>query len=133
MIVYRLHKDEGHKTRHILFPAPHPFLGKGVLVQKTLWGNLILGPTARDTLKKNESTGEYEIDPKVRDEPRDNILSFILAKCKNLVPEIDARKVIHTFAGARAKNTTGDWYVHSWDVLLLMRRFNWCHLLLLLG
>mmetsp|Transcript_7716 Transcript_7716/g.10071 ORF Transcript_7716/g.10071 Transcript_7716/m.10071 type:complete len:477 (-) Transcript_7716:632-2062(-) len=102
-----LHKDEGHKTRHILFPAPHPFLGKGVLVQKTLWGNLILGPTARDTLKKNESTGEYEIDPKVRDEPRDNILSFILAKCKNLVPEIDARKVIHTFAGARAKK-------HNW-------------------
>uniref|UniRef100_A0A6S8B8R7 FAD dependent oxidoreductase domain-containing protein n=1 Tax=Aplanochytrium stocchinoi TaxID=215587 RepID=A0A6S8B8R7_9STRA len=106
-----LHKNQGHKTRHILFPAPHPFLGKGVLVQKTLWGNLILGPTARDTLQKNKKTGEYEINPKVRDEPNDNILSFILGKCKNLVPDLDAAEVIHTFSGARAKNTREDWII----------------------
>lgn len=106
-----LHKDEGYKTRHILFPTPHPFLGKGVLVQKTLWGNLILGPTARDTLKKNEETGEYEVDPDVRDQSNVSIMKFILSKCKTLVPTIDPAKVIHTFAGARAKNTTGDWII----------------------
>ena len=43
-----LHKNEGKKANHILFPAPHPKLGKGILVQNTLWGNIILGPTARD-------------------------------------------------------------------------------------
>lgn len=108
-----LHKDEGYKAKHILFPTPHPFLGKGVLVQQTLWGNMILGPTARDTLKKNPDTGEYEVDPAVRDQPVDSIMSFILSKCKNLVPSLDAAKVIHTFAGARAKNTRGDWIVEA--------------------
>lgn len=57
---------QGHKTNATLFPTPHPVYGKGVLVQGTLWGNLILGPTARDTMVKNEKTGEYELNPKVR-------------------------------------------------------------------
>ena len=108
-----LHKNEGVRlnTSHTLFPCPHPVYGKGVLVQGTLWGNLILGPTARDTMRKNKSTGEYEIDPDVRDEPRDNIMGYILSKCRNLIPDFDASTVIHTFSGARAKNTTGDWII----------------------
>jgi glycerol-3-phosphate dehydrogenase len=32
-----LHKNQGHLAKHTLFPIPHPKLGKGVLVQKTLW------------------------------------------------------------------------------------------------
>ena len=52
-----LRKEEGHKVGRTLFPTPHPVLGKGVLVQNTLWGNMILGPTARDTLKKDKETG----------------------------------------------------------------------------
>ena len=106
-----LHKDEGFKANHILFPTPHPVYGKGVLVQSTLWGNLILGPTARDLLIKNKETGEYEENPDVRDEKRENILGYILSKCRNLVPGFDAAKVIHSFAGVRAKNTTGDWII----------------------
>lgn len=43
-----LNRNQGHLARTTLFPCPHPVLGKGVLVQTTLWGNLILGPTARD-------------------------------------------------------------------------------------
>ncbi len=58
----------------VLFPCPHPVYGKGVLVQSTLWGNLILGPTARDTMVKNAATGEYEPDPKVLAEDKDAIL-----------------------------------------------------------
>ena len=108
-----LHKNEGVRlnTSHTLFPCPHPVYGKGVLVQGTLWGNLILGPTARDTMRKNKSSGKYEIDPDVRDEPRDNIMGYILSKCRNLIPDFDASQVIHTFSGARAKNTTGDWII----------------------
>merc|ERR1711871_916024 len=110
-----LHKDEGYKCQHTLFPTPHPFYGKGVLVQNTLWGNLILGPTARDTLRKNEETGKYEINPDVRDEPYDNIMGYILSKCRNLVPSFDPGMVIHTFSGARAKNTTNDWVIGPVD------------------
>ena len=95
----------------MLFPCPHPIFGKGVLVQSTLWGNLILGPTARDTMIKNEQTGKYELNTAVRDEPRENILGYILSKCRALVPDFDAGTVIHTFAGVRAKNTTGDWII----------------------
>ena len=43
-----LNRNQGHLTSHTIFPCPDPILGKGVLVQTTLWGNLILGPTARD-------------------------------------------------------------------------------------
>ena len=106
-----LHKREGGKANHTLFPAPHPVLGKGVLVQSTLWGNLILGPTARDILKFNPDTNEYENDPSVINESHDSILSYILSKCKTLVPEINAFEVIHTFSGARAKSTRGDWVI----------------------
>ena len=106
-----LHKDEGHKTSHTLFPCPHPVYGKGVLVQGTLWGNLILGPTARDTMVKNKTTHQYELDQDVQNEPVDNIMGYILSKCRNLIPTFDASRVIHTFSGARAKNSTGKWII----------------------
>ena len=104
-----LHKDEGIKTTHTLFPCPHPIYGKGVLVQNTLWGNLILGPTARDTMKKEGHA--YVLNKDVQNESRDNIMGYILSKCRNLIPSFDASRVIHTFSGARAKNTTGDWII----------------------
>lgn len=75
-------------------------LGKGVLVQTTLWGNLILGPTARDTNL-----------PEVMAETNDDIMTYILSKCKELVPTFDPKEVIHTFCGARAKSTRGDWII----------------------
>ena len=106
-----LRQDEGHKTTATLFPCPHPVYGKGVLVQGTLWGNLILGPTARDTMVKNEQTGKYETNLQVANESRDNIMGYILSKCRNLIPSFDASRVIHTFSGARAKNTLGDWII----------------------
>lgn len=72
-----LHKDEGIKTTHTLFPCPHPIYGKGVLVQGTLWGNLILGPTARDTMKKDKESGKYIINQDVANESRDNIMGYV--------------------------------------------------------
>jgi len=111
-----LHKNQGHFCNHTLFPAPHPTLGKGVLAQTTLWGNLILGPTARDRMWKNPETGEYEINPKVRDQPREEIWKYILSKVRKLIPEFDARQVIHTFAGDRAKSTRKDWIIEPCPV-----------------
>jgi glycerol-3-phosphate dehydrogenase len=75
-------------------------LGKGVLVQTTLWGNLILGPTARDTYK-----------PEARDMSAAAVQEYILSQCKKLVPSFDAKETIHAFCGARAKSDRGDWII----------------------
>jgi glycerol-3-phosphate dehydrogenase len=91
-----LNRNQGHLTKATLFPCPGP-LGKGVLVQTTLWGNLILGPTARDKEYWGQSNAEVQ--------------EFILSKCKALVPTFDPREVIHAFCGARAKSTRGDWII----------------------
>lgn len=87
-------------AKHTLFPTPDPVLGKGVLVQTTLWGNLILGPTARDMHK-----------PEARDMTSKEVEEYILSKCKQLVPSFDPKETIHSFAGARAKSDRGDWIV----------------------
>jgi glycerol-3-phosphate dehydrogenase len=92
--------SQGHLARHTLFPCPDPVLGKGVLVQTTLWGNLILGPTARDVHK-----------PDARDMTPASVQEYILGKCKRLVPAFDAREAFHAFAGARAKSDRNDWIV----------------------
>ena len=93
-----LHKDQGHLAGATLFPCPGP-LGKGVLVQGTVWGNLILGPTARDVHnREHDQTGTQ-------------ITAYILERCRQLVPAFDAGKVIHAFAGARAKSDRNDWII----------------------
>jgi glycerol-3-phosphate dehydrogenase len=71
-----------------------------VLVQTTLWGNLILGPTARDVF-----------DPEHMNQTIDDVNRFILTKCSQLVPYFDVKEVIHSFCGARAKSSKGDWII----------------------
>mmetsp|Transcript_54627 Transcript_54627/g.163240 ORF Transcript_54627/g.163240 Transcript_54627/m.163240 type:complete len:736 (-) Transcript_54627:399-2606(-) len=95
-----LNRNQGHLTTRTLFPCPHPKLGKGVLVQTTLWGNLILGPTARDVN-----------NPDAADMSDASVQEYILSKCRRLVPYFDPRETFHAFCGARAKNSTGDWIV----------------------
>lgn len=100
-----LNRSQGYLAKHTLFPCPDPVLGKGVLVQTTLWGNLILGPTARDTHKPehaNMSTQEIQ--------------RYIISKCQELVPSFDAAETIHAFCGARAKSDRGDWIIENSSV-----------------
>lgn len=82
-----LNRNQGQLTQATLFPCPGPY-GKGVLVQTTLWGNLILGPTARDVHNEEHTNMEKE-----------EIQHFILSKCKSLVPTFDPKEVIHAFCG----------------------------------
>ena len=63
------------------------------------------------TLRPDIFTLNFNLLFQVRDESTDNIMGYILSKCRDLVPSFDARQVIHTFSGARAKNTTGDWII----------------------
>jgi hypothetical protein len=72
-----LNKDQGQFCRHVLFPAPGP-LGKGIVVQPTLWGNLLLGPTARD-----------ESNPEHMCRTTQDIIHELIVKCKELVGGFD--------------------------------------------
>jgi glycerol-3-phosphate dehydrogenase len=95
-----LNRNQGHLTQHTIFPCPDPVLGKGVLVQTTLWGNLILGPTARDV--NNEEA---------RDMTPESVQEYILSKCKQLCPYFDPKETFHAFCGARSKSSCGDWII----------------------
>jgi L-2-hydroxyglutarate oxidase LhgO len=97
-----LKKSSGAACSHILFPCPGPY-GKGILVQKTLWGNLILGPTARD----QHEWPDPAVDPSAKDE----ILQTILSSCRKLVPSFKLEDTFNSFAGARAKSSRGDWII----------------------
>ena len=100
-----LNRNQGHLAKHTLFPCPDPVLGKGVLVQTTLWGNLILGPTARDVHTPEHSNMSAK-----------DIQQYILSKCKELVPTFDAAETIHAFCGARAKSDRGDWIIENSNI-----------------
>ena len=69
-------------------------------MQTTLWGNLILGPTARDIH-----------NPEALNMSAKEVQEYILSKCKRLVPDFDAKETIHAFCGARAKSDRGDWII----------------------
>jgi L-2-hydroxyglutarate oxidase LhgO len=97
-----LNRNQGHLAKHTLFPCPDPILGKGVLVQTTLWGNLILGPTARDMHQPDKANMTAA-----------QIQHYILSKCQELVPSFDPKETIHAFCGARAKSDRGDWIIEN--------------------
>ena len=99
-----LKKSSGAACNHILFPCPGKY-GKGVLVQKTLWGNLILGPTARDVHEWPRGADGAPADP----DAKTDVLQTILQGCRRLVPDFETDDAFHSFAGARAKSTRGDW------------------------
>ena len=96
-----LHKDQGKFCRHIIFPAPG-VLGKGVVTQPTLWGNLLLGPTARDCHNPDQMKRSV-----------DDICQELLSKTREMIQGFDPTKVIHSFAGARAKSSRGDWVIEE--------------------
>ena len=95
-----LNRNQGHLTQRTIFPTPDPVLGKGVLVQTTLWGNLILGPTARDVN-----------NAEARDMSPQSVQEYILSKCKKLCPYFDPKETFHAFCGARSKSSRGDWII----------------------
>lgn len=102
-------------------------MGKGVLVQKTLWGNLILGPTAADVADPataarsaadisawgggGRAASLLGRSAPGHGQPSLAAVSAILSKCRELVPAFDAGAVIHSFSGARAKSSRGDWII----------------------
>ncbi|MFE2584319.1 FAD-dependent oxidoreductase [Streptomyces sp. NPDC059378] len=87
-------------VRHILLPVPTA-LGKGVLVAPTVYGNVLLGPTAEDLhdRRATESTAEG--------------LSRLREQGRRILPELLAEEVTAVYAGLRAATEHEDYRIRA--------------------
>lgn len=82
----------------IVLPVPTA-RGKGVLVSPTIYGNVMLGPTAEDLTDRTDtgtSEGGFE---------------FLVGKGTRLMPELLDEEVTATYAGLRAATDHGDYLI----------------------
>ncbi|MFE1906599.1 FAD-dependent oxidoreductase [Streptomyces gardneri] len=83
-------------VRHILLPVPGP-LGKGVLVSPTVYGNVMLGPTAED-LDDKTATGTTAVG-----------LAGLREQGGRIVPALLDEEVTAVYAGLRAATGQEDY------------------------
>jgi glycerol-3-phosphate dehydrogenase len=76
-------------------------LGKGVLISPTIYGNVMLGPTAEDLTDKT-ATGTSEAG-----------FEFLLGKGRALMPRLLEEEVTATYAGLRATIDRNDYLVET--------------------
>jgi glycerol-3-phosphate dehydrogenase len=74
-------------------------LGKGVLISPTIYGNVMLGPTAED-LPDKAATGTSEAG-----------FDFLLEKGRRLMPRLLEEEVTASYAGLRATIDRGDYLI----------------------
>jgi glycerol-3-phosphate dehydrogenase len=84
----------------IVLPVPTA-RGKGVLVSPTIYGNVMLGPTAEDLTDKT-ATGTSEEG-----------FAFLLGKGARLLPELMEEEVTASYAGLRAAIEHGDYLIEA--------------------
>ncbi|MFE6157733.1 FAD-dependent oxidoreductase [Streptomyces sp. NPDC056486] len=87
-------------VRHILLPVPTA-LGKGVLVAPTVYGNVLLGPTAE------------ELDDKRASGTTEDGLAGLRAKGRRILPSLLDEEVTAVYAGLRAATEHDDYQIHS--------------------
>ncbi|MFF1692095.1 FAD-dependent oxidoreductase [Streptomyces sp. NPDC058257] len=87
-------------VRHILLPVPTA-LGKGVLVAPTIYGNVLLGPTAE------------ELDDKGATDTTEDGLAGLRAKGRRILPSLLDEEVTAVYAGLRAATEHDDYQIHS--------------------
>jgi glycerol-3-phosphate dehydrogenase len=84
----------------IVLPVPSK-LGKGVLVSPTIYGNVMLGPTAQD-LDDRTATGTSEAG-----------FEFLLEKGLRLMPRLLDEEVTASYAGLRAAIDRSDYLIEA--------------------
>jgi glycerol-3-phosphate dehydrogenase len=87
-------------VRHILLPVPTA-LGKGVLVAPTVYGNVLLGPTAE------------ELDDKTATGTTEGGLAGLRAQGRRILPSLLDEEVTAVYAGLRAATEHDDYQIHS--------------------
>ncbi|MFG2660092.1 FAD-dependent oxidoreductase [Streptomyces sp. NPDC048425] len=85
-------------VRHILLPVPTA-LGKGVLVAPTVYGNVLLGPTAED------------LDDKTATGTTADGLDGLLSKGRRILPALVDEEVTAVYAGLRAATEHDDYRI----------------------
>lgn len=84
----------------IVLPVPSK-LGKGVLVSPTIYGNVMLGPTAED-LEDRTDTATSEAG-----------FAFLRAKAAQLMPQLLDEEVTAAYAGLRAAHDQSDFFLDA--------------------
>ena len=87
-------------VNRIVLPVPTA-RGKGVLVSPTIYGNIMLGPTAED-LDDRTATGTSEAG-----------FDFLLSKGRKLMPRLLGEEVTASYAGLRAAIDAGDYLIEA--------------------
>lgn len=83
-------------VRHVLLPVPTETT-KGVLVAPTVFGNIVLGPTAVDVERKDDTSSTAEG------------LAYLQAQGRRIVPELSAHEVTAVYVGLRAATEHADY------------------------
>ncbi len=86
-------------VRHVLLPVPTART-KGVLVSPTVFGNVLLGPTAEDLDDRNDRATTADG------------LADLLAKGRAIMPALEHEEVTATYAGLRAATEHQDYQIH---------------------
>lgn len=97
-----LDKAESKIASHTLFVTPSE-KGKGILVSPTADGNIIVGPNANLVEEKSDTSVTYEG------------LDEIAEGARLIVPTINLKANITSFAGVRPTPSTGDFYIQPSD------------------
>ncbi|MFI1466581.1 FAD-dependent oxidoreductase [Streptomyces wuyuanensis] len=87
-------------VRHILLPVPTA-AGKGVLVSPTVYGNVLLGPTAED------------LDDKTATGTTADGIARLMEKGRRIVPELLDEEVTAVYAGLRAATGREDYRIDA--------------------
>jgi len=83
---------------HVILPVPSS-MGKGVLVAPTVFGNIMLGPTA-ENLDDKTATGSTNAG-----------LKFLMEKGKKIAPQLIGEEITAIYAGLRAATEHSDFQI----------------------
>lgn len=87
-------------VRHVILPVPTETT-KGVLVAPTVFGNVVLGPTAVDVGRKDDTSSTAEG------------LAYLQAQGRRIVPELLAHEITAVYVGLRAATENADYQLFS--------------------
>ncbi|GHH51234.1 NAD(P)/FAD-dependent oxidoreductase [Streptomyces candidus] len=91
-------------VRHILLPVPTA-LGKGVLITPTVFGNVLLGPTAEDLTGHPDAKSAHHTTPEG--------IATLLEHGRRLMPALLDTEVITSYAGLRAATEHDDYRIRA--------------------